>query len=223
MLSFQSGQIININKPAGWTSFDVVRRIRQAIKVKKVGHAGTLDPFATGVLLVCTGKATKRVNELMHLEKEYRADIELGKTTDTYDCTGKVTSHHTTEAVTESRIRDVCQEFVGEIEQVPPMYSAIKQNGTRLYELARRGVTVERAPRRVCIYELNILKIDLPIVSIEVVCSKGTYIRALANDIGGKLDCGGYLGSLCRTRIGSYKVEDAETITSFTETYGCFD
>jgi len=220
-LDFEAGIIINIDKPVGWTSFDVVKKIRNVVKVKKVGHAGTLDPFATGVLLICTGRATKKVNELMSLKKVYRAEIELGKTTDSYDCTGKVTSSHSINDLDEARVREVSAQFVGEIDQIPPMFSALKQNGKRLYKLARKGITVDREPRRVCIHDLQVLDIDLPKVCIEVVCSRGTYIRALASDIGKTLGCGAYLKTLCRTRIGRYRVEDAETVSGFTRMHTC--
>ncbi|MFQ5636644.1 MAG: tRNA pseudouridine(55) synthase TruB [bacterium] len=214
-LEFETGKILNINKPVDWTSFDVVKKIRSHIKVKKVGHAGSLDPFATGVLLICTGKATKRVESLMHLEKEYLACMELGKTTDTYDRTGVMLTEPGTKHITFSDIVTVCQFFTGEIFQTPPMYSALKKNGRRLYELARRGEVVERTPRKVHIYRIELLDFQNPFLNVKVICSRGTYIRSLAFDIGEKLGCGAYLKDLTRTRIGQYTIDDAWSVSDF--------
>lgn len=210
--NFAAGEILNVNKPEEWTSFDVVKKIRTAIGVKKVGHAGTLDPFASGVLLVCTGGATKRVEELMNFEKEYVSEIVLGKTTDTYDRTGVVLSETDSTAVEFAQIHEATKNFEGEIYQTPPMYSAIKVNGQRLYELARRGKVVERAPRKINISQLEVLQFENPRVRLRIVCSKGTYIRSLAQDMGERLGCGAYLHSLVRTRIGPHRIEDAWTI-----------
>ncbi len=215
LLLFEQGQTININKPADWTSFDVVKKIRSAIRVKKVGHAGTLDPFATGVLLVCTGKETKKVDRLMGLEKEYLATIELGVSTDSYDRTGATTHKGHTDSLTRADIVAACMRFQGEILQTPPMYSALKVNGQRLYKLARKGISVARAPRKVVIHQMNILAVDLPHVTVSIVCSKGTYIRSLAHDIGEALGCGGHLSELQRTRIGDYSIEDATAVPAF--------
>ncbi|MFQ6112818.1 MAG: tRNA pseudouridine(55) synthase TruB [bacterium] len=214
-LNFEKGEILNINKPEGWTSFDVVKKIRNILRIKKVGHAGTLDPFAIGVLLICTGRATTKVAELMGLEKEYIATIELGKATDTYDRTGVIISETTPQKFELCELQRVCESFIGEIYQTPPMYSAVKIHGQRLYKMARRGKTVEREPRKVNINKIEIINYQHPLLTLKVVCSRGTYIRALADDIGRKLNCGGCLAALTRTRIGSYKIEDAYSIESF--------
>lgn len=214
---FTEGEILNINKPEGWTSFDVVKKVRNQIKPAKVGHAGTLDPFATGVLLVCTGKATKRVQELMELQKEYVATVELGKTTDTFDVTGTVLSEADPAGITMDDVRRVQARFEGQIEQVPPMYSAVKVNGERLYNLARRGEEVPRKARKVYIYKLDLLDFAVPYLQFKIVCSKGTYIRALADEMGKELGTGAYLKTLCRTRIGPYRLEDAYSLSDFIE------
>jgi len=201
--------VLNINKPVGWTSFDVVRKVRSLFKIPKVGHAGTLDPFATGVLLILTGNYTKRAPEFFDLEKEYVGEMELGVLTDTLDITGKIIQKKAIVGITSKKILDTCEQFIGEIEQIPPMYSAVKIGGKRLYKLARAGKVVPRKPKRVKIYQLEVLKIKLPLVKIRVVCSKGTYIRALTRDIGEQLGCGAYLRSLTRTRVGNFKLEEA--------------
>jgi tRNA pseudouridine55 synthase len=213
-VDFESGCVLNVNKPAGWTSFDAVKRIRGITKVRKVGHAGTLDPFATGVLLVCTGKATKQVSELMGLTKEYVAEIELGKTTDTFDGTGTFLSESEPKGVTQTQIESICRTFQGEQLQTPPMFSAVKVNGQRLYKLAREGRTAERQPRKILVHEIQLLSYHNPLFSVRVTCSKGTYLRALAHDMGEELGCGAYLRNLVRTRIGDYRVEDACELTS---------
>ncbi len=210
--NFADGAILNINKPAGWTSFDVVKKIRAAIRVKKVGHAGALDPFATGVLLICTGGATKRVQSLMNFEKEYLAEIELGKTTDTYDRTGVILTETDASAIDFAKVQQAAKAFEGEIYQTPPMYSAIKMQGQRLYKLARRGEVVERRPRKITIQTLELIRFENPHITLKVVCSKGTYIRALAHDLGERLGCGAFLQALVRTRIGPYRLADAMTI-----------
>lgn len=212
---FEYGRILNFNKPAGWTSFDVVKKVRNVLKVKKVGHAGTLDPFATGVLLVCTGKATKRVNELICLEKEYLARVELGRETDTFDCTGTVVRQTDSLHLAPSAIINSCKKFEGEIYQTPPMFSAVKVNGVRLYNLARQGLTIARKARKINIYKLDVVDIKIPFVTLKVVCSKGTYIRTLAHDIGEKLACGANLNALTRTRIGSHTIEKSYAVSEF--------
>lgn len=214
---FERGEILNLYKPEGWTSFDVVKKIRNIVKGKKVGHAGTLDPFATGVLLVCTGRATKKVSKLVQLEKEYIATLELGKVTDTYDRTGVIVKESDIHEIELNELQNLCNSLVGEIYQTPPMYSAVKVNGMRLYKLARKGEVIERKPRKVNIYDINILNIEIPLITLKVICSKGTYIRTLAHDIGAKLSCGAYLSSLTRTRIGPYKIENAYTIPIFAQ------
>jgi len=209
---FELGEILNINKPVGWTSFDVVKKIRGQLNIKKVGHAGTLDPFATGVLLICTGRATKKVEDLMNLKKEYIARIEFGKTTDSYDLTGTILSERSADNLELENINQVIKQFHGEIYQTPPMYSAVKVNGERLYKLARRGEVVERKPRKIRIYQTDVIDFRNPFLKLRIVCSRGTYIRALANDMGEILGCGGYLTALTRTRIGDYKLEDSSEI-----------
>ncbi len=219
--SFAKGQVLNIFKPEGWTSFDVVKKIRSTVGVKKVGHAGTLDPFATGVLLLCTGKATKKVAQLMPLAKVYLADIELGKATDTYDRTGKTTAQGDWSVLDEKTVAAVCKTFVGTLQQIPPMFSALKQDGKRLYALARKGIAVDRPARQVEVHHLKILSLQLPLLSVEVKCSKGTYVRSLAHDIGQALGCGAHLKELCRTRIGPYRIEDSIKIGEFASKYRC--
>lgn len=199
------------------TSFDVVRRIRRWTGCRKVGHAGTLDPSATGVLLVCTGLATKRVSELMHLEKEYEGTIELGTATDTDDAEGRVLKQAPVPRFVLGDIASVLKKFEGEIAQIPPMFSALKQNGRRLYKIARRGEVVFREPRKVQVYALNILEWERPFIRVRVRCSRGTYIRALARDIGDALNTGGHLKTLRRTRIGSYSSEDSYSLETLKE------
>jgi len=215
--NFEAGEILNINKPKGWTSFDVVKKIRNLIGIRKVGHSGSLDPFATGVLLVCTGRATKRVPELMRLTKEYIGEIWLGIITDTLDETGKIIDQKPVNVLTLEAVTRVCNQFCGEIDQIPPMFSALKVNGVRLYRLARKGQTIKVNPRRVTIHSLDILSFNSPMLKIKVVCSKGTYIRALARDIGNTLKCGGHLKTLCRTKIGDFSIANAWSIQEFAE------
>ena len=212
---FEQGQVILIDKPFEWTSFDVVRKIRYLTKTKKVGHAGTLDPLATGLLIVCTGRFTKKINEYMAQEKEYTGSITLGATTPTYDLESEPQNFHSVESVTEEKITDATKHFTGNIFQTPPIHSAIKQKGKPVYELARRGIDVKLEPRPVIISEFSIRKVELPVVYFKVVCSTGTYIRSLANDFGRKLGCGGYLSSLCRTRIGEFLLKDAVSVEDF--------
>jgi tRNA pseudouridine55 synthase len=209
---FNEGQVLLVNKPFEWTSFDVVRKIRYLTKTKKVGHAGTLDPLATGLLIVCTGKFTKKINTYMAQEKEYTGTIVLGAVTPTYDLESEPIDFNTLDTITEDIIRSTTQYFTGAIQQIPPIHSAIKKEGKRVYELARRGEEVILEPRPVTIYEFEITSIQLPSISFRVVCSTGTYIRSLANDFGAKLGVGGYLSSLCRTRIGEFRLDDAKTI-----------
>lgn len=213
--SFEEGRILLINKPLQWTSFDVVRKIRNTIKIKKVGHAGTLDPLATGLLIVCTGKFTKRINEYMAQEKEYTGTFVLGATTPTYDLESEPANFKSIEGITEEYIYETAKEFSGEIMQMPPIHSAIKQKGKPVYLLARKGVDVVMEPRRVTIKEFEITSINLPVVSFRVVCTTGTYIRSLAHDFGQALGCGAYLGSLCRTRIGEFTINDAMGMEEF--------
>lgn len=203
--------IINIYKEAGYTSFDVVAKMRGILKIKKMGHTGTLDPDATGVLPVCIGNGTKLVELFSDHEKEYIAELRLGVATDTQDLSGEILKTSPVEVSCEE-IREAVLSFVGEYMQLPPMYSAVKVNGKKLYELAREGKEVERKARLVSFREIEILSMELPVVKIRVVCSKGTYIRTLCNDIGEKLGCFGAMKSLIRTRVGMFKLEDAITL-----------
>jgi tRNA pseudouridine55 synthase len=210
--SFEEGRVLLINKPLYWTSFDAVRKIRNLTRTKKVGHAGTLDPLATGLLIVCTGKFTKKINEYMTQEKEYTGTITLGAVTPTYDLESEPQNFKPTDHLTKEDLQKATEPFTGTILQVPPIHSAIKKEGKRVYELARRGEDVKLEPRPVTISEFSITTIEMPVVHFKVVCSTGTYIRSLANDYGAQLGCGGYLSSLCRTRIGNFRLEDAITI-----------
>jgi tRNA pseudouridine55 synthase len=212
---FEQGQVLLINKPLYWTSFDAIRKIRNLIGIKKVGHAGTLDPLATGLLIICTGKFTKKINEYMAREKEYTGSFTLGATTPTYDLESKPENFNSIENISEELIKKTADKFLGEIMQTPPAHSAIKLEGKRVYELARKGKEVKLEPRKVFIKEFKITGIQLPVVHFSVVCSTGTYIRSLANDFGKTLGCGAYLSGLCRTRIGEFKLNDALTIEEF--------
>jgi len=212
---FEEGKLLLINKPLQWTSFDVIRKIRNLIKIKKVGHAGTLDPLATGLLIVCTGKFTKKINEYMAQEKEYIGTITLGATTPTYDLESEPVNFKSFGNISEEKIKNAAKKFTGEIMQIPPAHSAIKVEGKRVYELARAGKEVKLDPRKIFIKEFDITKMEGSVIHFLVVCSTGTYIRSLANDLGKELQCGAYLSSLCRTRIGNFKLEDAYTIEAF--------
>ncbi|MFD3156568.1 tRNA pseudouridine(55) synthase TruB [Haloimpatiens sp. FM7330] len=201
--------VLNIYKPKGITSFDVVRKIRKISSEKKVGHAGTLDPQACGVLPVCIGRSTKIINYIMENSKTYITTLKLGIITDTYDTEGKIIKTSEITDVTNDKIIQVVKSFEGSIEQIPPMYSAIKVNGKRLYELARKGIEIERKPRNVVIHEIQILNIDIPFVQLKVSCSKGTYIRSLCYDIGEKLKCGSVMWELERTKTGQFTKENS--------------
>src|SRR4051812_8076382 len=181
---FEDGQVLQINKPLEWTSFDVVRKIRSLIKIKKVGHAGTLDPLATGLLILCTGKFTKKINEYMAQEKEYTGSITLGAATPTFDLESEPENHKDYTGITAEALQQAVAKFTGPIEQVPPIHSAIKKDGKRVYELARQGREVKLDPRPVTIHTFEITDMSLPVVKFRVVCSTGTYIRSLANDLG---------------------------------------
>ena len=214
---YLEGKVLLIDKPLHWTSFDVVRKLRNILQIKKIGHAGTLDPLATGLLIVCTGKFTKKINEYMAQEKEYIGHFTLGAVTPTYDLESEPQQIKDYSFVTEELIRQTTKQFTGTIEQVPPIYSAIKKDGVALYELARRGEEVELKARSVTITDFIITNIELPVVAFKVTCSTGTYIRSLAHDVGQALGCGAYLSSLRRTAIGDFKVEDAVTMERFEE------
>ena len=215
--TFEDGKVILIDKPLHWTSFDVVRKIRNSIKIKKVGHAGTLDPLATGLLIVCTGKYTKKINEYMAQVKEYTGTFTLGATTATYDKESTPENFKDYINITPEQIAEATQKFIGEIQQYPPIYSAIKKDGVALYELARRGEEVEVKARTVYINEFEITYVDLPVVTFRVLCGTGTYIRSLAHDMGEALGCGAYLSELRRTKIGEYYVNDSLTMEGFME------
>ena len=206
-----------IDKPLHWTSFDVVRKIRGLIKIKKVGHAGTLDPLATGLLIVCTGKFTKKINEYMAQEKEYTGTITLGAVTPTFDLESEPVNVKPFEHLATAEIIRATESFKGDILQMPPIHSAIKQQGKPVYEMARKGVDVILEPRKVSIYAFEITAVALPVVHFRVVCSTGTYIRSLANDFGEALGCGGYLSKLCRTRIGAFELKDAYDMQTLEE------
>ena len=208
--------VLNIRKEKGYTSFDVVAKLRGILHMKKIGHTGTLDPEAEGVLPVVLGKATKLVDFLTEKQKTYEALLHLGLETDTQDMTGTVLEEKPVE-VTEEEVRTVIRSFLGEQQQIPPMYSALKVDGKKLYELAREGKTVERKPRAVQFYEIEIKKIKLPYVRFSVTCSKGTYIRTLCHDIGQKLGCGGCMEELLRTRSGNFVWEDSMTLAQVEE------
>lgn len=209
---YAEGRVLLIDKPLRWTSFDAVRKIRYLVKTKKVGHAGTLDPLATGLLIVCTGKFTKKINTYMAQEKEYTGTITLGAVTPTYDLESEPQEFRPVEGITEAQLLQAAEGFTGLIQQVPPAHSAIKKEGKRVYELARKGVEVKLEPRPVTIHAFDIVRVEMPVVHFRVVCSTGTYIRSLANDFGAALGCGGYLSALCRTRIGEFLLQDARSI-----------
>lgn len=215
--SFLDGSVILIDKPLQWTSFDVVRKIRNCTGVIKVGHAGTLDPLAAGLLIVCTGKFTKKINEYMGMEKEYFGTFTLGAVTPTYDLESTPEQLKNIDHLTNEMIHAATCQFTGLIMQIPPSHSAIKQDGKPVYLAARKGIDVVLEPRPVTIYQFIIEQIELPIVHFKVVCSTGTYIRSLANDFGKSLGVGGYMSSLRRSRIGNFLVEDAQTIDQFIE------
>jgi len=224
---FQTGKLLLINKPYEWTSFDVVKKIKNLIwkKLKpvveikqknfKVGHAGTLDPLAEGLLIVCTGKATKKINDLMNYEKEYIANIELGKTTPSFDLETEYDAHYPIDNITEEKVKEAIKKFIGEQNQVPPVYSAKNINGKRAYDYARSGQELIMKSNKIEIKKLELIEYNLPNIVLKVVCSKGTYIRSLAHDIGKELSCGGHLTKLIRTRIGDYTLESSLSISEF--------
>lgn len=223
VIDFVEGQLLLVNKPYNWTSFDVVGKIRNSFKPLKlkVGHAGTLDPLATGLLIICTGKMTKQIDTFQAQEKEYTGTMILGETTPSYDMETDADQKFDISHITEEQIKEACKQFIGDIQQYPPAHSAIKIDGERLYEKARRGEDVELRLRNVTISEFEITGIALPEINFRVVCSKGTYIRSLVNDFGKALNNGAYLSKLRRTRSGDYKIEDAwevmELVTQIRE------
>lgn len=223
-MNFQEGEILYFDKPLHWTSFDLVNKIRYEIsrflKIKKikVGHAGTLDPLATGVMIVCTGRATKKIEELQYLTKEYVATMRLGATTPSFDLETEVDAVYNTSHITKETVESVLQRFTGNIEQIPPAYSAVKVQGNKAYDLARKGIAVELKPKLLVIDEIELLSFHRDEIEVRIICSKGTYIRALARDIGIALDSGAHLIRLQRTRIGDITIDKCLKIADFYET-----
>ncbi len=213
---FSEGACLLFDKDLNWTSFQLVKKVKYLTKAK-TGHAGTLDPLATGLLIVCTGKMTKQINQIQGLDKVYTGSIKLGATTASYDAESPEEKSEDISHLTEDQIRATAQEFLGDQLQVPPMFSSLKKNGKKLYELAREGVTIDRPPRPIHIFQFDITNIELPFVSFEIKCSKGTYIRSIAHDFGQKLAVGGYLSALRRTAIGQYSIDQAWTIADFEQ------
>ena len=222
-MDFKAGEILYINKPLKWTSFAVVNKLRYhisrrlGVKKIKVGHAGTLDPLATGVMIICTGKATKRIEEFQYHTKEYIATLQLGATTPSFDLEKEIDATYPTEHITRELVEETLKKFVGTIEQIPPAFSACKVDGKRAYDLARKGDEVELKPKILVIDEIELLDYNMPKIKIRVVCSKGTYIRALARDIGVALGSGAHLTELVRTRVGEVKLEDCMEVEQFEE------
>ena len=218
---FLSGQIFLIEKPLGWTSFDLVKKVKNLIRTKynlkkiKVGHAGTLDPLATGLLIICTGKFTKRISEIQEQAKVYTGEITLGGTTPSYDLETEIDATFETSHISNDLIHKTTPQFTGEIDQKPPIFSALKRGGERLYETARRGESIEIEARKVNVHSFEITVIKMPKISFEIMCSKGTYIRSIAHDFGVSLSSGSHLTKLCRTAIGNYKLQDALDIVDF--------
>lgn len=206
---FLEGKVLLIDKPLQWTSFDMVKKVRWLTKIMKVGHAGTLDPLATGLLIICTGKNTKKINDYMGMTKEYTGSLVLGATTASYDLEQEPENFKSIDAITTSKILETTNQFIGTIFQMPPQHSAIKKDGKRLYESARQGIEVKVDPRQITIEAFEITKIDLPTIEFRVVCSTGTYIRSLVHDFGQALGVGAYMSGLRRTKIGDFNVVDA--------------
>ncbi len=222
-LQFLQGEVLLINKPLHWTSFQLVNKLRWLIKRKlgikkiKVGHAGTLDPLASGLMIICTGKKTKEISQHQAAEKEYIATLKLGATTPSFDGETEETYFYPTKHISKELIISVCNQFIGEIEQVPPIFSAIKVKGKKLYESARKGNKVEIKSRIIRIYELEIINLDLPYIKLRVSCSKGTYIRSLAHDLGKAMNTGAWLCQLQRTKIGTETIKNAIDINDFQQ------
>ncbi|MCE3007319.1 MAG: tRNA pseudouridine(55) synthase TruB [Bacteroidetes bacterium] len=217
---YAAGAVILIDKPTGWTSFDVVAKLRNGLKVKKIGHAGTLDPLATGLLILCTGAYTKRIQEIQDADKTYIAEITFGATTDTYDAEGSLTPGQDPAGLTEEKVKEALQAFVGPILQMPPAFSALKVKGKRAYELARAGQTPELKARAIHIHSLELSHWAGPVAVVQVQCSKGTYIRSLAHDLGQALGTGAYLSGLRRTAIGTYSVAQALSPEAYLARFG---
>jgi tRNA pseudouridine55 synthase len=212
---FEQGVFILIDKPQQWTSFDVVNKIRRMTKTKKTGHCGTLDPLATGLLIVATGKATKSIDTLTNHDKTYETDITLGIETDSYDTDGEMISQQTVPDIHSEDWKNILQEWVGDIQQVPPVFSALKKNGVPLYKMARKGKTIQLEPRPVTVYRIDVLSWQKPVLKLFIHCAKGTYIRSIAHDIGKRIGCGASVSALRRTKIGQYSVMDALTLPAF--------
>lgn len=226
---FINGEVLLFNKNLYWTSFDLVSKVRNAlyrktgVKKLKVGHAGTLDPLATGLMILCTGKATKQIEALQLQEKEYLATLKLGATTPSFDLETEEDSSNEYLHVSEELVLSTLRKFEGETEQVPPVFSAVKVKGKRAFEYARKGESLKLQPKKIVISKIELVSFQLPTVVIKVECSKGTYIRSLARDIGNELKCGGYLTGLQRTRIGDFRIENSMTVDYFTENLNLFE
>ena len=218
---FLNGKILTFNKPIGWSSFDLVKKIRNLLKIKykfkklKVGHAGTLDPLASGLMIICTGKFTKKISQIQDQDKTYVADVLFGATTPSFDLETEIDKTYDTKSITLKKIQDNLQEFNGEIEQIPPIYSALKVDGERLYKKARRGEKIIIKSRKVIINSIEIIEAELPRIRLKINCSKGTYIRSIAHDLGKKLNNGAHLISLIRTNIGEFNLESSLSIEDF--------
>ncbi len=217
---FERGELLLVNKARGWTSFDVVRKLRSIFGIKKIGHSGTLDPMASGLLVICTGRKTKEMEALKGLEKEYEGVMELGARTRSFDRETEIIDRRPIDNISAAKVRSLFQEFVGEIEQVPPIYSAVKIRGRRLYKYARKGKEIDRPSRQVRISRFEPIEIRLPEVTFRLVSSKGTYVRSLVNDFGERLECGAYLKSLVRKRVGEFRLEDALSIEEYERLSG---
>jgi tRNA pseudouridine55 synthase len=209
---FEAGEVLLLDKPLTWTSFDVVRKVKNTLRPRKIGHAGTLDPLATGLLILCTGKKTKEIDQIQAQEKEYEGTFRLGQTTPSFDLETPVDAEQPYAHLTEADIRAAVATFLGKIEQIPPVFSAVKVDGKRAYELARKGQEAEIKPKTIEIKAFELTRIALPDLDFRIVCSKGTYIRSLARDLGVALGCGAHLTRLVRTRIGEYRLADAWTV-----------
>ncbi|WMN06544.1 tRNA pseudouridine(55) synthase TruB [Marivirga arenosa] len=214
---YNEGKVLLIDKPLNWTSFDVVKKLRYTLKVKKIGHAGTLDPLATGLLILCTGKMTKSIEKYQAQQKEYTGEFTIGYTTPSYDLETEPEFQKSTENISLEDLKKATENFIGEIEQTPPIFSAVKKDGKRAYELAREGKDVKLKSRKVNIEDFEIIDFQNQKVKFRVSCSKGTYIRSLANDFGEILGVGAYLSELRRTKIGNFSVDDAENLSEFVE------
>ena len=209
---FEAGEVLLVDKPLTWSSFDVVRKVKNTLRIKKIGHAGTLDPLATGLLILCTGKKTKQIDQIQAQEKEYTGTFRLGQTTPSFDLETPVDAEQPYAHLTDDEIRAATAQFIGLLEQTPPLFSAVKVNGERAYEVARRGGEAEIKSKQITIREFELTRIDLPEVDFRISCTKGTYVRSLARDFGAALGCGAHLTKLVRTRIGEYLLADALTM-----------